>query len=136
VVLQGPVDSVPVGTPVITWEIMQVRLYRSSTWQLGARSLSAGETTQPVAGPLLPGGSCLPGRTPWECPLFRLGPLPVSLSRFALRWSAPSGRLRVRECGESWMTASSRSWHSGITRPDGHDAATPRLRDPATPRPS
>ena len=60
--LGGPLDSASTGTPVITWEIMQVRLYRSTDWQLGARSLSAGETTQPVAGPLSPGGLVLTGR--------------------------------------------------------------------------
>lgn len=43
--------------PVRTFEIMQVKLYRSgSDYWLGARSVSAGETIQPVVGPLTSDG--------------------------------------------------------------------------------
>jgi len=39
--------------PVRVFEVMQARLYSSlGTWWFGARSVSAGEVTQPVAGPL------------------------------------------------------------------------------------
>jgi hypothetical protein len=38
--------------PVRSFELMQLRLYRSmGEWWLGARSVSAGEGTQPLAGP-------------------------------------------------------------------------------------
>lgn len=43
--------------PARTFEIMQVKLYRSGTeYWLGARSVSAGETIQPVVGPLASNG--------------------------------------------------------------------------------
>lgn len=43
--------------PVRTFEVMQLRLYRSSgDWWLGARSVSAGEGVQPLTGPFAPGG--------------------------------------------------------------------------------
>jgi prepilin-type N-terminal cleavage/methylation domain-containing protein len=50
------VASLEVGTPVRITEIMELRLYRSEghSW-LGARSVSAGETIQPVVGPLVDG---------------------------------------------------------------------------------
>ncbi len=53
----GPV---PDGTALRVRELMELRAYRSggSTW-LGARSVSGGETTQPVAGPLAPDGFSL-----------------------------------------------------------------------------
>jgi prepilin-type N-terminal cleavage/methylation domain-containing protein len=96
VVLQGPVDSVPVGTPVITWEIMQVRLYRSSTWQLGARSLSAGETTQPVAGPLLPGGLVFAGQDSLGMPVVS----PGAIAGIAVTLRAPLERAERTAAGE------------------------------------
>lgn len=45
-------------TPVRLFEIMEARLYASAgdTW-LGARSVSAGEVIQPLAGPFTPAGS-------------------------------------------------------------------------------
>jgi prepilin-type N-terminal cleavage/methylation domain-containing protein len=45
--------GVEVGTPVRISEVMELRLYQSElrSW-LGARSVSAGEVVQPVAGPL------------------------------------------------------------------------------------
>lgn len=45
--------GVEVGTPVRIVEVMELRLYRSEgkSW-LGARSVSAGESIQPVVGPL------------------------------------------------------------------------------------
>jgi prepilin-type N-terminal cleavage/methylation domain-containing protein len=46
--------------PVRTFEIMQVRLYQSAgEYWLGARSVSAGETIQPLVGPLTPQGLLL-----------------------------------------------------------------------------
>lgn len=47
------VSAIPAGTPVRIYEIMELRLYRSGgrSW-LGARSVSAGESIQPVVGPL------------------------------------------------------------------------------------
>jgi type IV pilus assembly protein PilW len=46
--------SVPVGTPVRLYEVMELSLYVSDgkSW-LGAKSVSAGEATQPVIGPLV-----------------------------------------------------------------------------------
>jgi prepilin-type N-terminal cleavage/methylation domain-containing protein len=42
----------PPGTPLRIYEVMELRLYQSDTrWWLGARSMSAGETIQPVSGP-------------------------------------------------------------------------------------
>jgi hypothetical protein len=42
----------PAMAPVRTFEVMQVRLYRSlGSWWFGARSISAGEGIQPLAGP-------------------------------------------------------------------------------------
>jgi hypothetical protein len=49
-----PADLLAVGirTPVRIVELMELRLYRSGTsWWLGLRSVSGGETIQPVAGP-------------------------------------------------------------------------------------
>lgn len=43
--------------PVRSFEVMQLRLYRSlGEWWLGARSVSAGEGIQPLAGPFAAGG--------------------------------------------------------------------------------
>jgi len=53
----GPPASIRLDTPIRTFEVMQLRLYRAgTTWWLGARSLSAGETIQPLLGPLEPNG--------------------------------------------------------------------------------
>lgn len=51
-----PLVGIAAGTPVRTYEIMQLKLYRSEgeSW-LGARSVSAGEAVQPVVGPLTAG---------------------------------------------------------------------------------
>jgi type II secretory pathway pseudopilin PulG len=48
--------GLPVGTPVRIFEVMELRLYQGQgkSW-LGARSVSAGEAIQPVAGPLADG---------------------------------------------------------------------------------
>jgi prepilin-type N-terminal cleavage/methylation domain-containing protein len=47
------IAGAPMGTPVRTYEIMELRLYQSGRyWWLGARSVSAGEAIQPVTGPL------------------------------------------------------------------------------------
>jgi prepilin-type N-terminal cleavage/methylation domain-containing protein len=45
--------DVAVGTPVRIYEVMELKLYRAEgkSW-LGARSVSAGESIQPVVGPL------------------------------------------------------------------------------------
>lgn len=45
--------TVPAGTPAWIYELMELKLYRSEgrSW-LGARSVSSGESTQPVIGPL------------------------------------------------------------------------------------
>jgi hypothetical protein len=51
-------ESVPALVPIRTFEVMQARLYSSlGAWWLGVRSVSAGETLQPVAGPFEGGGS-------------------------------------------------------------------------------
>ena len=43
--------------PVRTFEVMQVKLYQSAgDYWLGARSVSAGESIQPLTGPLMPNG--------------------------------------------------------------------------------
>lgn len=50
------VSTMPL-VPVRFFEMMQARLYRSADqWWLGARSESAGELVQPLAGPFDPGG--------------------------------------------------------------------------------
>ena len=48
--------GLPAGTPIRTYEIMQLKTYSSEgeSW-LGARSVSAGEVIQPVVGPLTEG---------------------------------------------------------------------------------
>ena len=52
-----PPSRLPALVPVRVFEIMQARLYSSlGSWWFGARSVSAGEAIQPVAGPLAPGG--------------------------------------------------------------------------------
>lgn len=58
-IASGAIDSL---APVRIFEIMQLRLYASggANW-LGARSVSAGETIQPVLGPLAAGGFELTG---------------------------------------------------------------------------
>lgn len=50
------VASLEAGSPVRIAEVMELRLYQSEgrSW-LGARSVSAGETTQPLVGPLTDG---------------------------------------------------------------------------------
>jgi hypothetical protein len=48
----------PALVPIRTFEVMQARLYSSlGAWWLGVRSVSAGETFQPVAGPFEGAGS-------------------------------------------------------------------------------
>lgn len=58
-----PVDTSRTGpgTPLRIFEMMEARLYSSSGWQLGARSLSSGGGIQPLAGPLAAGGLQLQG---------------------------------------------------------------------------
>lgn len=47
-----PLASLPALPPVRIFEVMQARLYQSlGSWWLGARSESAGEPIQPLAGP-------------------------------------------------------------------------------------
>jgi len=51
------VAGLPVLVPARTFEVMQLRRYRSQgEWWLGARSETAGEVIQPVTGPLAPQG--------------------------------------------------------------------------------
>jgi prepilin-type N-terminal cleavage/methylation domain-containing protein len=46
------IAGAPAGTPLRIYETMELRLYQSEgQWWLGARSVSAGEAIQPVAGP-------------------------------------------------------------------------------------
>lgn len=46
-------EGLPPLVPVRTFEVMQLRLYRSlGEWWLGARSVSGGEGVQPLTGPL------------------------------------------------------------------------------------
>ncbi|HEY8104640.1 MAG TPA: prepilin-type N-terminal cleavage/methylation domain-containing protein [Gemmatimonadales bacterium] len=54
----GHADSLTIGAPFRTYEVMVYRLYQSgSTHYLGARSASAGEAAlQPMLGPLTPNG--------------------------------------------------------------------------------
>ncbi len=48
------------GVPIRVFEVMELRLYSSAgLWWLGARSVSSGETIQPVAGPLTSDGFVL-----------------------------------------------------------------------------
>ena len=57
-----PLGGLPTTLPVRVFEVMQARLYSSSgsTW-LGARSVSAGEVIQPIAGPFeLPASHFVP----------------------------------------------------------------------------
>ncbi|MDX2122979.1 MAG: hypothetical protein SF070_18210 [Gemmatimonadota bacterium] len=60
--LAHPITGAPATLPVRVFEVMQTRLYASagSIW-LGARSVSAGEVIQPVAGPFeLPASRFVP----------------------------------------------------------------------------
>ena len=53
-----PLASLPALPPVRIFEVMQARFYASlGSWWLGARSESAGETIQPLAGPFESAGS-------------------------------------------------------------------------------
>jgi hypothetical protein len=60
VALAIPLDPVPAagaGSALRLFEIMELRLYASGgEWWLGIRSVTGGETIQPVAGPFVPGG--------------------------------------------------------------------------------
>lgn len=60
--LAHPLHGLPAGIGGRFFEVMQVRFYTSlgSGW-LGARSVSAGEVIQPLAGPFTPGGSRFAG---------------------------------------------------------------------------
>jgi hypothetical protein len=50
--------ALPALVPIRTFEVMQARLYSSlGAWWLGLRSVGAGETFQPVAGPFEGAGS-------------------------------------------------------------------------------
>jgi hypothetical protein len=52
-----PPSGPAVLLPARTFEVMQIRFYQSgSAWWLGARSESAAEAIQPIAGPLGPSG--------------------------------------------------------------------------------
>jgi prepilin-type N-terminal cleavage/methylation domain-containing protein len=58
--LAVPLGSISLGGPARLFEVMQVKAYRQGAdWWLGAHSLSAGETLQPVLGPLTAGGLAL-----------------------------------------------------------------------------
>ena len=56
----GATPAIREGSPVRTWEVMEIRSYQSGgdTW-LGVRSVTAGEVIQPAAGPLAPAGFAL-----------------------------------------------------------------------------
>lgn len=59
VVPSPPGIAIP-GVPVRVFEVMELRLYPSGgAWWLGARSVSTGETIQPVAGPFTSDGFAL-----------------------------------------------------------------------------
>jgi len=50
-------STLVIGGPARITEVMQVKGYQTGgSWWLGARSVSAGETVQPVVGPLAAGG--------------------------------------------------------------------------------
>jgi type II secretory pathway pseudopilin PulG len=52
-----PLDGLQPTAPVRIFETMEIRSYQSGgSWWLGTRSVSSGETIQPVAGPLSPTG--------------------------------------------------------------------------------
>ena len=55
--VQFPLRGFAPLAPLRTFEVMQVKLYQSNAdYWLGARSISAGETIQPLTGPLTPNG--------------------------------------------------------------------------------
>ena len=55
-----PLSAIKLDAPARTFEVMQLKLYQSGgQYWLGARSASAGETIQPVLGPLLANGLAL-----------------------------------------------------------------------------
>jgi len=93
----GTVLPIPPGSPdsttlhpVRTFEVMQAKLYRSQgRWWLGARSESAGEVVQPVAGPLVPGGLRLTYSDSLGRPVFAAG----EVRQIEVRLVAGAGRL-------------------------------------------
>ena len=53
----GTLDAAVIPGPLLVFEVMELRAYRSGTdWWLGLRSVSSGETIQPVTGPFTAAG--------------------------------------------------------------------------------
>jgi hypothetical protein len=85
----------PAQWPVRIFEVMQARMYRSQgAWWLGARSVTAGEAIQPVAGPLDPTLSRMRYRDSLGLPT--LTPGAVREVEFRLGTSTDSIRLLLR----------------------------------------
>ncbi len=95
--LAHPLHGLPAGVGLRFFEVMQVRFYTSlgSGW-LGARSVSAGEVIQPLAGPFTPGGSRFAGWDSAGVPTLaaaQVRSLGAILSGSRSHWPAASGAV-------------------------------------------
>jgi prepilin-type N-terminal cleavage/methylation domain-containing protein len=92
-----PLASLPVLPPVRIFEVMQARFYPSlGTWWLGARSESAGETIQPLAGPFESAGSPFGYRDSLQQPTLSPGAVEEIQVQLVGRWMGwPGGASRM-----------------------------------------
>ena len=94
-----PLASILVPAPARFFEIMQLKLYQSGgEWWLGGRSISAGETLQPILGPLSAQWfrPVIPGLD-WRLPrTARGGPVHPALAARRERWAG--GQSRPGDC--------------------------------------
>jgi len=87
-----PLGSLARLAPVRLFESMQARLYPSlGAWWLGARSESAGETLQPLAGPFMAGGASFSFRDSLLQPTLVAGAVRSIEVELAGRWSGWTG---------------------------------------------
>jgi hypothetical protein len=101
-----PLGQLPPIPPVRIFEVMQVRVYPSlGAWWLGARSESAAEVIQPLAGPFLSAGPTFGFRDSTQSPTSS----PASVARISLqlrgqRMGWPGGPLGSVDSAELTLT--------------------------------
>lgn len=87
-----PLGGLPPLLPVRLFEAMQARFYPSlGAWWLGARSESAGETIQPLAGPFIGGGVGFSFRDSLQQPTQVPGAVQAMDISIVGRWSGWAG---------------------------------------------
>lgn len=92
-----PLGALPPLVPLRLFETMQARFYPSlGAWWLGARSESAGETIQPLAGPFIGGGIGFSFRDSLQQPTLVPGAVQAMDINLVGRWLGWSGASSSR----------------------------------------